>query len=173
MYFTLSCELVGRLTNIKRWKLSNAHMPGRWRGGRWSEKCQLGRCRNQRWGAQAQTHQQDVLAQWFVDITDFFPDTTIFTIRKLALRTNYIKRKRAINQSNRSIHTFDLSLNLPKYIWTILNESETLKILANVPIIFTYYAESEISRSTGQYVQIEKIKTAKFTILHCSCTNSQ
>ena len=79
--YTLSCELVGRLSNLKRWKLSNAHMPGRWRGGRWSEKCQLGRCTNQWWGEQAQTHQQDVLSQWFVDITKFFPDTTIFTIK--------------------------------------------------------------------------------------------
>ena len=26
------------------------------------------------------------------DITDFFPDTTIFTIKKLAMRTNDIKR---------------------------------------------------------------------------------
>ena len=76
--FTLSCELVGRLQNLKRWKLYTAHMPGRWRGGRWSEKCQLGRCTNQRWGAQARTHQKYVLAQWFVDITDFFPNTTVF-----------------------------------------------------------------------------------------------
>ena len=76
--FTLSCELVGRLQNLKRLKLYTAHMPGRWRGGRWSEKCQLGRCTNQRWGAQAQIHQKYVLAQWFVDITDFFPNTTVF-----------------------------------------------------------------------------------------------
>ena len=27
--FTLSCEIVGRLPNLKRWKLSTAHMPGR------------------------------------------------------------------------------------------------------------------------------------------------
>ena len=26
--FTLSCELVGRLPNLKRWKLSTAHIPG-------------------------------------------------------------------------------------------------------------------------------------------------
>ena len=32
----------------------------------------------------------------------------LFTIRKLALQTNEIKIFRAINQSNRSIHTFDL-----------------------------------------------------------------
>ena len=50
---------------------------GRWRGGRWRVKCQLVRCTNQSWGAQARTHQQDVLAQWFVDITAFFPDTTV------------------------------------------------------------------------------------------------
>ena len=76
--FMLSCEHSGRLPNLKRWKLSTAHMPRRWRGGRQSEKYQLRRCINQRRGAQAQTHQNDVLAQWFVDITDFFPDTTIF-----------------------------------------------------------------------------------------------
>ena len=27
--FTLSCELVRRLPDLKRWKLSTAHMPGR------------------------------------------------------------------------------------------------------------------------------------------------
>ena len=27
--FTLSCEIFGRLPNLKRWKLSTAHMPGR------------------------------------------------------------------------------------------------------------------------------------------------
>ena len=27
--FTLYCELVGRLPNLKRWKVSTAHMPGR------------------------------------------------------------------------------------------------------------------------------------------------
>ena len=52
--FTLSCELVGRLQNIKRSKLYTAHTPGHWRGGRWSEKCQLGRCTDQRWGAHPQ-----------------------------------------------------------------------------------------------------------------------
>ena len=31
--FTLSCKLARRLPNIKRWKLSTAHMSGRWRGG--------------------------------------------------------------------------------------------------------------------------------------------
>ena len=32
--FTLSCELVGRLPNLKCWKLSTVHMPERSRGGR-------------------------------------------------------------------------------------------------------------------------------------------
>ena len=104
--FTLSCELVGwptilgfpvnlsgdrLLPNIKRWNFSTAHMPGRWWGGRWREKCQLGRYTNQRWGTQAQTHHQYVLAQWFFDITELFPETTVLTIIKLALRTNEIK----------------------------------------------------------------------------------
>ena len=26
-FFTISCELVGRLPNLNRWKLSTAHMP--------------------------------------------------------------------------------------------------------------------------------------------------
>ena len=39
---------------------------------------QLGRCTNQRWGAQSQTQQAYVLAQWFFDITEFFPETTVF-----------------------------------------------------------------------------------------------
>ena len=28
MFFTLSCELVGRLPNLKRWKFFTVHMPG-------------------------------------------------------------------------------------------------------------------------------------------------
>ena len=32
--FTLSCELAGRLPNLKRWEFSTAHMPGRLRVGR-------------------------------------------------------------------------------------------------------------------------------------------
>ena len=66
------------------WKISSVGnciprtCQGRWRGGRWRAKCQLGRWKNQRCGAQARTHQKDFLAQWFVDITEFFPDTTVF-----------------------------------------------------------------------------------------------
>ena len=67
-------------TNIKSWKLSAAHMPGPLKGWKVKGKVQ--------WGAQARTLQQDVLAQCFVDFTEFFPDTTVFTIRKLVLRTN-------------------------------------------------------------------------------------
>ena len=51
---------------------------GRWKGGRWRGKCQLERCMDQRCGAKARTHQKDILAHWFVDITEFFPDTTMF-----------------------------------------------------------------------------------------------
>ena len=62
--------------NLKRWKLSTAtdyfqissvgkFLPrtcrGGWRGGRWREKCQLGRCINQRWGEQERTNQTYVL----------------------------------------------------------------------------------------------------------------
>ena len=38
-----------------------------------------------------------------------------FTIRKLALLGNKVKTERAINQSNRIIHTFDSCKTLPKY----------------------------------------------------------
>ena len=51
---------------------------GHWRRGRWRESCQLGRCTNQRWGAQVQTQQQDVLVHWFIGIPKFFPDTPFF-----------------------------------------------------------------------------------------------
>ena len=80
--FTLSCELVARLPNLKRWKLSIVHIPGRWRGGRWIEKCQLGRSTNQRWGAQSWTHQKYFLAEWFVNIPDFLTDNTFFRLEK-------------------------------------------------------------------------------------------
>ena len=53
---------------------------GCWRGGRWRAKFQLGSCTNQRWLSKERTHQQDVIAQWFVEITEFFPVTTFFTI---------------------------------------------------------------------------------------------
>ena len=72
----------------KALEIVNCAYAGCWRSVSWSEKCQLGRCTNQRWGAQAQTH---VIAHWFVDITEFFPDTTVFTIKKLAMRTDGIK----------------------------------------------------------------------------------
>ena len=101
---------------------------GHKRSGRWRGKCQLGMCTNQSWGAQARTLQQAVLAQWFVDITELFPDTTFFTIRKLVLRTNEIKRWRDINQYNSSIHTFDLRWTLPKYLRTFLHKNAVLMI---------------------------------------------
>ena len=41
-------------------------------------------------------------------INDFFPDTTVFTIIKIVMQTNDIKRQRHINQLNLSIRTFDL-----------------------------------------------------------------
>ena len=45
----------------------------------------------------------DLLTSLTSSLTPLF-----FTIRTLALRTNEIKRWRAINQPNRIIHTFDL-----------------------------------------------------------------
>ena len=52
------------------------------------------------------------------------------------------------------MHTFDLRQTLPEYLITILNEIESLTNLANGPIIFTYYAEKELSISTIQYALI-------------------
>ena len=46
---------------------------------------------------------------------------------------------------------------VPKYLRTILNEFEALTSLANGPIIFTYYAEKELSIST-----IEKLTTKNY-----------
>ena len=89
------------------------------------------------------------------DVVFFLQTQLFFTIRKLALRGNKVKRYRAINQSNRIIHMFDLGQTLPKYLRTILNEFEALANLANGPIINTYYAESELSYSTIQYVTNE------------------
>ena len=68
-----------------------------------------------------------------------------FTIIKPALGVNKVKRNRAINQSNRIIHMLDLRKTLPKYLRTILNKFEAMTNSANGPIIFTYYAESELS----------------------------
>ena len=64
---------------------------GHWRGVRRWGNFQLGRCTNQRRGAKLWTHQKYFLAQYFVDFSELFPDNTVFTIRKLALRTNGIK----------------------------------------------------------------------------------
>ena len=61
-----------------------------------------------------------------------------FTIIKPALRVNKVKRNRAINQSNRIIHMFDLRKTLPKYLRTVLNEFEALTNLSNGPIILEY-----------------------------------
>ena len=78
-YFRLSCELVGYYSQIPNVvKFLRRTYRGCWRGGRWKGKCQLVRCTNQRWGSKARNNQEYVRAQWFVDITDFFPGTTIF-----------------------------------------------------------------------------------------------
>ena len=58
-----------------------------------------------------------------------------FTIGKLALRGNGVKRQRYINQSNRNIHKFNLHRILEKQLTTYLNEILVLMIEANVPII--------------------------------------
>ena len=72
------------------------------------------------------------------NITDLLPDTTVFTIRKLVLRGNRVKRWRDIKQSNCIIHMFDLRKTLPKYLRTLLNEFEDLTNFSNGPIILEY-----------------------------------
>ena len=51
-----------------------------------------------------------------------------FTIKKLVLQTNVIKKWIDINQSYRIIHTFDLRQTLPKYLRTFLQENAVLAI---------------------------------------------
>ena len=59
-------------------------------------------------------------------------------IRKLALRSDGVKRWKDINQPNHNIHKFDLHQTLPKYLRIFLNKFEVLVILANGPIILEY-----------------------------------
>ena len=46
----------------------------------------------------------------------------------------------------------------------ILNKFEALKILANKPIIFTYYSESELSTSTIKYVDEQPLGLIERTV---------
>ena len=52
----------------------------------------------------------------------------VFTIKKLALRTNDIKIYSAIKQSYCIIHTFNLHWTLPKYLRTFLHGNVVLTI---------------------------------------------
>ena len=67
--------------------------------------------------------QNDFLTSLSPSLTPLF-----FTLRKIVLQNNDIKRYRAINQSNRIMHTFDLLQTLPKYLRTFLNENAVLMI---------------------------------------------
>ena len=90
--FRLSCELVGWLTIIKSQSLEIVYIAG----GGWMGNWQLGRCTNQRWGTQVQTHQKDILPQWFVAVLSegktednwVLPWHHCFYLLKLALQTN-------------------------------------------------------------------------------------
>ena len=75
----------------------------------------------------------DLLTSLTSSLTQLF-----FTIRELASQGNKVKIWRAINQSNRIIHTSDLSQTLLLYLRTILNDFEAQTILANGPIILEY-----------------------------------
>ena len=61
-------------------------------------------------------------------ITELFPDTTVYYYSKIALKTNGIKKYKAINQSYHIIHTVDLRQTLPKYIITFFHENAVLMI---------------------------------------------
>ena len=61
-----------------------------------------------------------------------------FIIRKLALRTNEIKRQRAINQSNHIIHIFDLRRTLPKYLRIFFSQKCSTDDWSNKPIRLQY-----------------------------------
>ena len=123
--FTLSCELFGRLPNIKRWKLSTAHMPGRLRV--------VGEVKSVSWGGartKGEAHKReltllhsDLLTSVSSSLTQLF-----FTIKKLAMRTNGINIYSTINQSYCIICTFDLRRTLPKYIRTFLHKNAVLTI---------------------------------------------
>ena len=65
----------------------------------------------------------DLLTSLSSSLTPLF-----FTIKKTVMRTNEIKRLRAINQSYFIIHTFDLRQTLPKYLRTFLHENVVLTI---------------------------------------------
>ena len=84
----------------------------------------------------------DLLTSLISSLTQLF-----ITIRKLALRGNGVKRWSEINQSNYNIHKFNWRQTLPKYLRTFLNEFEFIMFFVNGPIIFMYYAESELSIS--------------------------
>ena len=77
--FTISCELVGRLPNLKRWKLSTMHMPG--------VEGVVGEVKSVSWGGaqtKAEVHKGKLTNKMFLhsdfDITEFFPDTTILRL---------------------------------------------------------------------------------------------
>ena len=91
-YFTLSCELVGRLPNLKRRKFSTAHMLG--------IEGVVGEVKSVSWGGaqtKGEVHKRELTKNMFLHI-DLLTSLTssltplFFTIRKLALRTNDIKR---------------------------------------------------------------------------------
>ena len=62
------------------------------------------------------------------NITDFFPDTTVFYDLKTRDEKLWDKKKSTINQSYCIIHTFDLRRTLPKYLRTFLHKKAVLTI---------------------------------------------
>ena len=89
--FTISCELVRRLPNIKRWKLSTAHMPG--------VEGVLGEAKSVSWGGartKGEVHKRELTKNMFLHsdlLTSLSSSLTqlCLMIIKLALRVNKVK----------------------------------------------------------------------------------
>ena len=127
----LSCELVGWPTIAKYQALEivNCAHDGAVEGV-------IGERKSFSWGGartKGEVHKRKITNKMFLHsdlLTSLSSYLTplFFTIWKLALRNNEIKRYRAINQSNCIIHTFDLCWTLPKYLRTFLHENVVLMI---------------------------------------------
>ena len=89
--FTLSCELVGRLPNIKRWKFSTVHIP--------DVEGLVGEVRSVSWGGartKGDRQRRELTKNMFLHsdlLTSLTssPTPLFFMIGKLVLRTNEIK----------------------------------------------------------------------------------
>ena len=129
--FTLSCELVQWPTIFKSQALGIFY-----RAHARAVEGVVGEGKSFSWGGaqtKGEVHKCKLTNKIFLHsdlLTSLSSSRTplFYTIIKLALRTNGIKIWRAINQSNRIMHMFDLSWTLPKYLRTFWHENEFLII---------------------------------------------